>query len=490
MKFKLLGAAACLLALIAAVCAPLFLTQEPTGRYHQHLEQAGYTPCADHDGTVFCTHLPLLQIETGGVEIPGRFVDQTATAVTAAADGSDYILCTLTVTDREQENNHLSDAPQVSTSAQINIRGRSSRFFDKVGYALRLVDERGENAPQALAGMDAHHEWVLHGPYLDKTLIRNYMWYNLAGEVMDYAPNVRFCEVVLNGDYQGVYVLTESITAGANGSRLELTVDRKDNTFSGYLLRCDSGSQTPIKNVDTFSVYSYRFPNKVNIEYPGVTNLTEEMAEAIRQDFSAFEKTLYSFDYHSDTYGYENLIDVESFVDYFILNELTLNYDAGWLSTYIYKGIDNRYRMCVWDFNSACDNYQESFQNPFSFQFQYGLWYVMLMKDPGFVNAILDRYEQLRQGVLSDEAMNEYIDETVAFLGPAVERNFTVWGYTFEEEYDMLIPAERNPRSFDEAVDDLKTALFTRADWMDRNIHTLQQYSAESKTKKFNEHTE
>lgn len=490
MKYKVAGAAVCLLALIAAICAPLFLTQEQSGRYHQHLEQAGYTPCTNHDGSVFCTHLPLLQIETGGVEIPGRSVDGSETNVTVAADGSDYILCTLSVTDHEQENNHCSDAPDLTAAAQINVRGRSSRAFEKAGYALRLVDGQGENAPQALAGMDAHHEWALHGPYLDKTLIRNYMWYNLAGEMMDYAPNVRFCEVILNGDYQGVYVLTETITAGDNGSRLDLTVDRKDNTFSGYLLRCDSGSRTPMKNVDTFSVYAYRFPNKINIEYPGATNLTSEMAEAIRQDFSAFEKTMYSFDYHSDTYGYETLIDVESFVDYFILNELTLNYDAGWLSTYIYKGIDERYRMCIWDFNSACDNYQESIQNSSGFQFQYNLWYVMLMKDPGFVNAILDRYEELRQGVLSDRFMNTYIDETIAFLGPAVERNFAVWGHTFEERYDMLQPAERNPRSFDEAVADLKEALFERSGWMDGNIHVLQQYSAESKTKKFNEHTE
>ena len=64
--------------------------------------------------------------------------------------------------------------------------------------------------------MDAHYEWALHGPYLDKSLIRNYMWYNIAGEIMDYAPNVRFCEVVLNGEYKGLYVMTETITNGTD----------------------------------------------------------------------------------------------------------------------------------------------------------------------------------------------------------------------------------------------------------------------------------
>ena len=63
-------------------------------------------------------------------------------------------------------------------------------------------------------GMDAHYEWAMHGPYLDKSLIRNYMWYNIAGEIMDYAPNVRFCEVIINGEYKGLYVMTGTITNG------------------------------------------------------------------------------------------------------------------------------------------------------------------------------------------------------------------------------------------------------------------------------------
>lgn len=186
------------------------------------------------------------------------------------------------------------------------------------------------------------------------------MWYNIAGEIMDYAPNVRFCEVMINGEYMGLYVLAENITAGENGARLNLSVDKKDNSFTGYLLRMDQGSTNPIKNIDTFSVYSKRFPNKVDIVYPGASNLTPEIAESIRQDFSQFEKAIYSFDYDNKKYGYETMIDTQSFVDYFIINELALNYDAGWLSTYIYKDIDGKYKMCIWDFNSACDNYQDT----------------------------------------------------------------------------------------------------------------------------------
>ena len=63
------------------------------------------------------------------------------------------------------------------------------------------------------------------------------MWYNIAGQIMDYAPEVRFCEVFFNGEYRGLYVMCESITAGED--RLQLKVDKKDNTFTGYLLRLD-----------------------------------------------------------------------------------------------------------------------------------------------------------------------------------------------------------------------------------------------------------
>ena len=338
--------------------------------------------------------------------------------------------------------------------------------------------------------MDSHHEWVLHGPFLDKTLIRNYMWYNIAGEIMDYAPNVRFCEVIINGEYMGVYVLTESITAGKNGSRLNLSVDRKDNSFTGYLLRMDSGSANPQKNIDTFSVYSKRFPNKVDIVYPGTSNLTPEISESIRQDFSKFEKAVYSFDYDNDTYGYQTMIDVDSFVDYFLINEFTLNYDAGWLSTYIYKDIDGKFKMCIWDFNSACDNYQDTYLKPNSLQFQYNVWYVMLMKDEKFTEKIIDRYHELRKTYLSEDYLNTYIDKTTEYLGDAVQRNFEKWGYSFEEGYDLLYPSDRNPRSYEEAKTFLKNVIIYRGRWLDENIHTLRQYSAESKVKKYNEHTD
>lgn len=489
MKYRLFFIIPFAVVFIIAASMLAFIERDEIERYHQHTDEEPKAECA-HGNDVFCTHLPVIQIDTGGTEIPGKLLPGRNTAYTVAEDGSDTIVCGLKLTDNEGKNNHFEDVPAVESLARIRVRGRSSRLFDKLGYAIRLVDENGENNPQMMAGMDSHHEWALHGPFLDKTLLRNYMWYNIAGEIMDYAPNVRFCELFINGEYMGVYVLVETITAGENGARLNLSVDKKDNSFTGYLLRMDNGSDNPIKNIEPFSVYSYRFPNGTDIVYPGAKNLTEEIAEGIRQDFSDFEKAVYSFDYDNDKYGYETLIDVESFVDYFIINEFALNYDAGWLSTYIYKDIDGKFRMCIWDFNSACDNYQESHVDNMNFYFQYNVWYVMMMKDEKFVEAIIERYEELRKGILSEEYLMNYIDETIEYLGPAIDRNYEKWGYIFDEDHNLLITDERNPRSYEEAIEQIKTAIIERGKWMDENIHTLRQYAAESKVKKYNEHTD
>ena len=488
MKYKAAGIMAVLLVFLLSAAAS-GLTDDKNQRVHQHLE-AEETAACSHEADVFCTHLPLVVIDTGGTEIPGKAVlDENGKILgyTQTENGEDVITAQMKIMDQEGVNHHTDDAPDVESLAEIHVRGNSSRTFDKSNYGIRFVTEQGENNPQSIMGMDAHHEWALHGPFLDKTLIRNYMWYNIAGEFMDYAPNVRFCEVIVNGEYMGLYVMTETITAGTDGARLSLSVNKKNNTFSGYLLRLDRGSDTELKNIRTFSAYTLRTKQVLDIAYPGIRNLMPEFAESIRQDFSDFEKTLYSYDYDSRKYGYRNYIDVESFADYFIINEFTCNYDAGWLSTYIYKDGDGKYRMCIWDFNSACDGYQESGVQPQHFEMQNCLWYFMLMKDEDFVNTIIRRYRELRKGVLSDEYLNAYIDDVVDYLGPAIERNYEKWGYSFEEAYDLLQPAYRNPRNYEQALQQMKGFLHIRSEWMDENIEALRQYGAESRVKKFNE---
>lgn len=486
MKYKLWGCPLCAAALALSLAAPLLESGVST-RYHQHLEATVKTEDAADTG-VFSTHLPLVEIDSGGVEIPGRSIynDDGTRHYTTTEDGADRITAHMDIVDHEDTYNHAGDEATISTQIEIHVRGRSSRRFDKSSYAIRLITEDGLNNPQAVMGMDAHHEWVLHGPFLDQTLMRNYMWYNIGGEIMDYAPNVRFCEVILNGEYQGVYVMVENLTAGNDGARLNLTVNAKNNTFSGYLLQLNSGWETTRATTNQFSYYARRIPYQLEIVYPG-SSITEEMAMAISKDFSDFEKALYSYDYDWADEGYKKYIDVTSFIDYFLINELTCNYDVGAFSTYIGKGIDGKYRMYLWDMNSCCDNYQEGAMDTETFLIQWNLWYQMLFKDEDFTDALIDRYWELRKTYFDLDYLCGYIDDVADYLGPAVDRNYQVWGYTFADDYNFLTPADRELHSYEQTTDQMKDFLAARIAWMDENIDTLRQYSAESKVKKYNE---
>ena len=493
MKYKIIGVAG----LIAVLCCVMFVNgmddDNERNRIHQHLTSRQPDAGCDCDGTELCTHLPLVVIDTGGEAIPGVPLDahydddKEAIPVTTTSTGDSMLSVKISIMDDESRNHHLSDTPDVESSALIRVRGNSSRYFDKKGYLLRFTEEDGTYADREVMGMNAHYEWALHGPYLDKSLIRNYMWYNITGEFMDYAPNVRFCEVVINGKYQGLYVMTETITTGED-SRVNISEPVEDTLQTGYILRLDRGSTNDLKNIRNFSYYTYRIGRisdlKIDIQYPRAGDLTQELADTIEQDFSDFEKALYSYDYDTHDYGYQTWIDTESFLDYFIINEFTCNYDAGNLSTYVYKDIGGKYGMVIWDFNSACDNYSHSTIQPHHFEMQETVWYFMLCKDENFIQDIIDRYHWLRERWLSDEYISRYIDETIAYLGPAVKRNFEVWGYTLQD--NMIKPEERNPHSHQEAVEQLREFCLERGAWMDEHIDILKQYGHPSKNKKFN----
>lgn len=514
MKYKIAG-------MIAAVCmlgGIWILSQMDADnarvRIHQH-QQPVPEECGC-DGSKLCTHLPLVIIDTGGREIPGAIIgsvpqwnllededEREKAAVmglpgvkevpetdgfsegmyTLTEDGSDMLSVNVRIMDDPDKWHHTDDVPDVDSAALIRIRGNSSRRFDKKNYLLRFTDEDGTYQDEEVMGMEAHYEWALHGPYLDKSLIRNYMWYNIAGEIMDYAPNVRFCEVVLNGTYMGLYLMTETITNGED-CRLNISEPVENTTETGYALRLDRYSGEALRNLDNFTAYTFKNHDQIEIRYPRSGKLTPEMKRAIELEFSDFEKALYSFDYDTDDYGYWHNIDTGSFVDYWILNEFSSNTDAGRYSTYLYKDIGGRYKTVVWDFNSACDNYQAEETSPYTFHMQDDLWFNMLMKDEDFTRRIINRYKKLRKTWLSDEYLEQYIDETLAYLGDAIDRNFSVWDYTFD--LPLLRPANRNIHSHEEAVAQLKEYIRLRGTWMDENIEAIQQYSHPSKNKRYN----
>lgn len=496
MKFKLIAAVAIIVAAVSVLAASIYQIYSAKNiRIHQHLVYPEKEACTlDHSDGTLCTHLPLLSISTGGKTVPGLPNGEEdifgEKEYTMAEDGDSMITVHLDVFDSQTKYNHPTDEPAISTATQIRVRGHSSREFGKPPYLLKLRTDDGLERDEALLGMSEHNEWALHGPYLDKSLIRNYLFYNLSGEMMDYAPNCRFCELIVDGDYKGIYLLVETITAGEDG-RLPIIMKKKNNLLSGYLLRIDRptvADLATLRDVDVYTERTYTQHMDVAIRYPGKGRLTEELKDKIEKDFSAFEKAIYSYDYDSGDHRFETYIDVDSFVDYYIINAVSSNMDAGRFSTYLYKTIDGKYKLCVWDFNNCCNNFVDDETDEEFDGVRSAVYYNMLFRNTDFVENVIDRYRDLRETILSEAYLREYIDGTLAFLGDAILRDSARWAENYAS--DPLLEKEqigRNPHSHKEAVEMLENNLFSRLDWLDENIDYLRQYSAASANKKFSE---
>lgn len=510
MRYRL-AAILCCVTLLVAGCALTLAGGALEGRadrcwQHEQAQQLADLPQEEQeaasslstDPKSFASHLPVVSINTGGVEIPGEplrntdgsyVLDEGGNCVySTAEDGSESIAVRLEAFDAQGQANRLSDQPSLSERCYVHVRGNSSRQFVKKSYALRFADEQGQDEDVPFLGMEKSENWVLHGPCLDKTLLRNYLSYGLAGEFMSqYVPQTRFCELFIDGEYQGLYLAVE--TPKVQEGRIELTKADPRSAQTSWLVQVQPYEDDALAT-ETFLEYTLRQRNATYVEYPPQTSITRAQLESIGQELSDFEKALYSFDYDTSAHGYWNYIDVQSFVDYYLMNEFAMNLDFGARSTFLHKDLRGKIVTGpVWDFNNCYGNFWDEPVTE-GFCIIEGSWYYMLGKDEKFTEKVISRYRELREGPLSTERIEEAIDAAVDYLGPAVERNYKRWGVLFEPEKldgnNRLQPLERNPRSYDEAVDQLKDWIAARGDWLDTYIENLRQYSHESMVKKFN----
>lgn len=509
MKYKIIAIALAAFVLVAAGIATVVdQNQSLPERYHQHkqAQQLADLPESDRtaasstsiDPETFASHLPVISIDTRGQEIPGELVrdenDKTIEGadgraeVTLAPDGQRDIVTSMSVYDAQNHANRLSDNPSLTSDARVRIRGNSSRRFDKKNFHVVLVKDDGTDNDQEFLGMSKSETWALHGPSLDKTLLRNYLTYGIAGEFMnDYVPDTRFCEVFIDGEYQGVYVATETIKV--EEGRLDINPTDPKSPVTSYVLSIDLSGEGPT-SISDFLKYTLRLNKYMDVSYPNAKTITPEQMAWIEQDMSSFEKALFSYDYDTSDYGYWNYIDVGSFVDTFVLDEFVIHDDFAAYSTYLYKDVRGKLVMGPpWDFNNAYGNYMLPSPTD-KFYLVDRAWYFMLFKDDRFTERTIDRYRELREGALSEEHVYTYIDETAAYLGPAIERNNQVWGYLYDAESidsaQKLDPDERNPATYEESIVQLKQFVHERGTWLDTYIENLRQYSHESAVKKFN----
>lgn len=502
MKYKLITGLAVVALLVSAFGFAAIDQSNGGYRYHQHLEQPSEEdlgPCTRCSGDAdLCTHLPIIRIETGGQKIPGKSIHDSeylTIGYETGDAGETEILVSVETVEKENSWHHQDDPADIQASALFRIRGNTSRAFSKSSYRLKLVhpDNTELNNPRRLLGMTRGDEWALHGPFLDKTLVRNYVCMNLAGEIMGYAPNVRFCELILDGEYQGVYLLIETIDV--QEGRVDLTEYQEGNPFTSYIVSIEPHAD-PERTVENFTQYTKRIEDYSDLEirYPSRLALTPELKEYINDDFSQIERVLFSYNISEGNTAYRQLLQVDSFVNYYIFNEFVAINDTFSASTYFTKDVRGKLEIGpVWDYNNAWNNYIYPYESSGFLLSQRG-WYAQLMKSESFVDQVVSRYKSLRKGILSDEYLEHYILETVDWLGSAVDRNFSVWGYSFDPDQLSILERRRpisgdttttiydlNPSDFEEALDWMLTYIRYRGDWLDHHIDSLYQYCQTSK---------
>lgn len=416
----------------------------------------------NHDDDAFCSQLPLIVINTDGQTIQK---EETIWAEAGIIAGDD-------------QTNHPDDTPQYTGAITLKYRGSSSYLvFNKKSYRMEFYEKEGSDKEEDydLLGMGAQSEWVLYGPYLDRSLVRNKLLYDVSGEILPWAPESKYIELFIDGEYQGLYLAVEPITNGP--SRLNLTEFGLLSGQTSYIVHREKSGVEP-DPITTYGNTMGYTQHEVAIAYPGRTKITEEQRTWITKDLEEFEEVLYS-DYFADpVIGYAAYINVDSFVNYYIINEFAQISDAGYISTFTYKNLGGKLTMTVWDFNNGFNNYQWISFSPDDFCVAENNWFERLLQDRAFTDAVVERYHELRQGILSDASLNQMIDENIAYLGDAVDRNFVLWDYTFHQ--DMLSSDEegndRDPKSFEEAVAMLKETISLRGAYLDQHIEDLYNY--------------
>ena len=404
----------------------------------------------------FSTTLPVIYMNTKGQQIL-----------------KENVICgNIALLDGNEEAQSVSAVPNSIYRATIKYRGASSYSkFDKKQYRIKFYKNSKENEKKvSLAGMGANSEWVLNGPYLDKTLIRNKLVYDLARELNGWAPDTRFVELFVDGKYQGVYLAVEPVTNGE--SRLRLAEFGLLSGETAYVVnrdRIDTGTEE-IETWGKTEGYTY---NALYIRYPSKNKITEKQKEYIKNDISEFEQVLYGENFKDKRTGYQEYIDMDNWVDYFIINEFAMNYDAGNLSTYVYKELGGKLQLAAWDFNNGFDNYQWFHTETDRLHTVENSWFDKLWQDENFREHVCERYGQLRKTTLSDEHIADKIASYQEKLGDAVDRNFKVWGYSFDE--NLLVGTgkdgmSRDIGSYEEAMKQLTDTIRERLAYLDKEL--------------------
>lgn len=371
------------------------------------------------------------------------------------------------------------DAVSYEGRMGIEIRGASSQLFPKKSFGFETRDAANQDLDVSVLGFPEEEDWILYAPYSDKSLMRNMLIYDLSRDMGQYASRTKFVEVTINDSYQGVYVFMEKLKR--DSGRIDINNLKEDensgeDVTGGYILKIDKTAGTNLGEgyndqnsfVSTVAPPNANLGQEINFlfEEPDAEDITMEQKAYISDYVGQFEMALSSDAFTNTETGYEAFIDVDSFIDFFILNELSNNVDGYRISTFMHKDKNEKLKMGpIWDFNLAfgnsdyCDG---GSTNVWAYQFNQRcpqdfllvpFWWERLLQDPAYVAKLQSRWNELRGSSLSNGAILSRIDSYTALLSVsgATKNNFLRWpvlgtyiwpnnfiGNTSEQELEYL----------------------------------------------------
>lgn len=443
---------------------------------HEHLKKAEEP--LDSNLATFSSNVPIVVIDLGEQSLPSLvWLDPSPERYFRAATLPDA-RATMKIYANDQERiNHRSDIPEVETLIDLHVRGNTSSRFVKHQYNIKLLNDDESNKSENILGMGKEHEWILNISQIDKSLLRNYIAYNTAGELMSTSPDVRFCEVIIreNGveEYLGVYLMMESVAKGPTRVPIPSYDQRMSDPY--YIVQRDRWTPNHVQ-LHTYAWENGLVESNLSIKYPSKTEISAKHIEMINNEISAFEEALYSED-HDVFFNYRDYINVDTFVDYFIINEFFGNYDAGIHSTYMYKDLNGKFSMGpVWDFDGDIDNYFKEAGDPNKIVIQYYPYFKRMIIDKWFVDRLESRYKALRKDVLSDEHLFAQMDHVRDVLDQAIARDWEKWGSYYTKDY--LIGRD-DTQSAEEELTKMKTWITAHGAYLDQNIRNLYVEASE-----------
>lgn len=391
---------------------------------------------------------------------------------------------------------------EVDYEGWISIKYRGNTSFsasEKKPFTIRTLetdDVNGNKIKVEMMGMPKDNKWTLLAPYNDRSMIRDALMFELARPFFYYVPRIRYCEVILDGIYYGIYIMTEKPSKGKYRLNLDDPGESCDALTGGYLLEVDRDdephyfrSKHILKDKNGMA-YIYNNTTVFQYKFPEYEDLTTEQMAYIQNQINLMESALDSDDFTNPDTGYRHYLDPISFIDQQLSQEVSGNIDGYRLSMNLYKQRDSQnplFKTTLWDFNLAFGNamqmggtktdywvYQNTYVSPYDYKVPF--WWSRMMEDPYYVSLLKSRWKEYRENIYSNYHIEIVIDSLVNHMKEkgALDRNNTAYTM-FNGKYVWPVPNIDIVNTYEKEINYLKKWIKERIAWLDEKLDYVDE---------------